>query len=97
MAGFTRIDEPLPPIPEGPVGFNRKFFEELVNRIETIRPKQREGGVGKGGQNEAPIITVKPSKGYGLIVDADLTIYTFLGCENGVPKEFKVYGPRKQD
>lgn len=94
---FSRVDEPIPPLSDGPQALNRQWFEELLNRVESIRPKEKEGGRGKGGDSTAPIITVKPSKGYGLIIDADLTVYTFLGCENGVPKEFKVYGPKKQE
>lgn len=90
---LSRKDDSLDPLPDQPTKLNKAFFTDLINRIESIFPKEKEGGRRKGGQK--PIITVTPSKGLGTIIDIDAEKITLTVCSNGVPAEIVVLGVGK--
>lgn len=68
----------------GGVGFSVSFFENLVKRIEHIKPV----AVGQSGnvQIDEPIIKVTPrEEGDGREIDINAQFVTFTVCSNGMP------------
>ena len=79
---MPRNDKELDELPTGKIKMGRKFFENMRNRIETIRP---EAG---------SYITVTAQTGYGFKISGNFTVVTLNVCSNGVPAELVVFAEK---
>ena len=78
---MPRNDKELAEIPSGKIKMGKSFFENMRNRVETIRPEAGN------------YIRVEPQKGYGLKISATYTTVTLNVCSNGTPFELAVLSP----
>lgn len=82
---MPRNDKQLDEIPSGKIKMGKKFFENLRNRVETIKPV--------AGTN----IKIENEKGYGLKISANFDNFNFNNvvtlnvCSNGTPAELVVF------
>jgi len=81
---MPRNDKELDEIPSGKIKMGKKFFENLRNRVETIKPV--------AGDN----IKIENEKGYGLKISGNFTVVTLNVCSNGTPAELAVFTKPKQ-
>ena len=79
---MPRNDKELNEIPSGKIKMGKTFFENMRNRIESIRP---EAG---------SFITVTAQTGYGFKISCDFTVVTLNVCSNGVPDELVVFAEK---
>jgi len=79
---MPRNDKELNEIPSGKIKMGKTFFENMRNRIESIRP---EAG---------SYITVTAQTGYGFKISGDFTVVTLNVCSNGVPAELAVFSAK---
>jgi hypothetical protein len=70
---MPRNDKELDELPTGKIKMGRKFFENMRNRIETIRP---EAGT---------YISVTAQTGYGFKISANFNVVTINVCSGGAP------------
>ena len=75
---MPRNDKQLEEVPSGKIKMGKSFFENMRNRIETIRPKAGD------------YIKVEKEKGYGLKISGNFNVVTLNVCSNGVPAELVV-------
>jgi hypothetical protein len=75
---MPRNDKELDEIPSGKIKMGKSFFENMRNRIETIRPKAGD------------YIKVEKESGYGLKISGNFNVVTLNVCSNGVPAELAV-------
>ena len=78
---MPRNDKQLNEIPSGKIKMGKSFFEDMRNRIETIRPE--------AGQ----YIKIEKEKAYGLKISASFNVVTLNVCSNGTPAELVVLTP----
>jgi hypothetical protein len=78
---MPRNDKELDEIPAGKIKMGKKFFENLRNRVETVRPE--------AGNN---IKVEKEQSGYGLKISFVGNAVTLTVCSNGTPAELVVFG-----
>ena len=76
---MPRNDKELDEIPSGKIKMGKRFFENMRNRIETIRPEAGD------------YIKVEEEKGYGLKISGNFNVVTLNVCSNGVPAELVVF------
>jgi len=76
---MPRNDKELAEIPSGKIKMGKSFFENMRNRIETIRPKAGD------------YIKVEEEKEYGLKISGNFNVVTLNVCSNGVPAELAVF------
>lgn len=76
---MPRNDKELAEIPSGKIKMGKSFFENLRNRVESIRPEAGDH------------IKVEEEKGYGLKISGDFNVVTLNVCSNGVPAELVVF------
>jgi hypothetical protein len=76
---MPRNDKELDEIPSGKIKMGKSFFENMRNRIETIRPKAGD------------YIKVEEERGYGLRISGNFNVVTLNVCSNGVPAELVVF------
>jgi hypothetical protein len=76
---MPRNDKELDEIPSGKIKMGKRFFENMRNRIETIRPEAGD------------YIKVEDEKGYGLKISGNFNVVTLNVCSNGVPAELVVF------
>lgn len=79
---MPRNDKELNEIPSGKIKMGKTFFENMRNRVETIRP---EAGA---------YITVTAQTGYGFKISGDFNVVTLNVCSNGTPDEILVFSPK---
>lgn len=70
---MPRNDKQLDEIPRGKIKMGKSFFENMRNRVETIRPVAGD------------YIKVEEEKGYGLKISGDFDVATLNVCSNGAP------------
>ena len=75
---MPRNDKQLEEVPSGKIKMGKSFFENMRNRIETIRPQAGD------------YIKVEEEKGYGLKISGDFNVVTLNVCSNGTPAELVV-------
>jgi hypothetical protein len=75
---MPRNDKELREIPSGKIKMGKDFFQNVRDRIETIRPEQGN------------YIKIEPQKGYGLKISGDFNVVTLNVCKNGAPSELGV-------
>ena len=76
---MPRNDKELDEVPSGKIKMGRRFFANMRDRVETIRPI--------AGDN----ISVEKEAGYGLKVSAKFNVVTLNVCSNGAPYELSVF------
>lgn len=76
---MPRNDKELDEIPSGKIKMGKSFFENMRNRVETIRPEAGD------------YIKVEKEKGYGLKISGNFNVVTLNVCSNGVPAELVVF------
>jgi hypothetical protein len=76
---MPRNDKELAEIPSGKIKMGKSFFENLRNRVESIRPEAGDH------------IAVAASVGYGFKISGDFNVVTLNVCSNGVPAELVVF------
>ena len=76
---MPRNDRELAEIPSGKIKMGKSFFENLRNRVESIRPEAGDH------------IAVTASVGYGFKISGDFNVVTLNVCSNGVPAELVVF------
>jgi len=76
---MARNDKELNEIPKGKIKMGKSFFENMRNRIETIRP---EAG---------SYIKIENNKGYGVKISGNFNVVTLNVCSNGVPANLVVF------
>jgi hypothetical protein len=76
---MPRNDKELAEIPSGKIKMGKSFFENLRNRVESIRPEAGDH------------IAVTASVGYGFKISGDFNVVTLNVCSNGVPEELVVF------
>jgi hypothetical protein len=76
---MPRNDKELDEIPSGKIKMGKSFFENMRNRVETIRPQAGDH------------IKVEQEKGYGLKISGNFNVVTLNVCSNGVPAELVVF------
>ena len=79
---MPRNDKELNEIPAGKIKMGTRFFENMRNRIETIRPEAGDH------------ITVTPETGYGFRISGDFNVVTLNVCSNGVPAQLVVFAAK---
>jgi len=77
---MPRNDKELDEIPSGKIKMGKRFFENLRNRVETIRPVAGD------------YIKVEEKNGYGLKISGNFNVVTLNVCSNGTPAELVVFG-----
>jgi hypothetical protein len=70
---MPRNDKQLNEIPSGKIKMGKQFFQNVRDRIETIRPEAGD------------YIKVEPQIGYGLKISGNFKIVTLNVCVNGTP------------
>jgi hypothetical protein len=70
---MPRNDKQLNEIPSGKIKMGKQFFQNVRDRIETIRPVA------------GAYIKVEPQIGYGLKISGNFRVATLNVCENGIP------------
>jgi hypothetical protein len=75
---MPRNDKELDEIPSGKIKMGKSFFENMRNRIETIRPEAGD------------YIKVEEESGYGLKISGNFNVVTLNVCSNGVPAQLAV-------
>jgi len=75
---MPRNDKELNEVPSGKIKMGKSFFENMRNRIETIRPEAGD------------YIKVEKESGYGLKISGNFNVVTLNVCSNGVPAELAV-------
>ena len=75
---MPRNDKELDELPAGKIKMGRKFFENMRNRIETIKP------------TAGTYIKIEKETGYGLKISGDFNVVTLNVCSNGVPSQLVV-------
>ena len=75
---MPRNDKQLEEVPSGKIKMGKSFFENMRNRVETIRPEAGD------------YIKVEPQSGYGLRISGNFNVVTLNVCSNGVPAELAV-------
>ena len=75
---MPRNDKELDEIPAGKIKMGKKFFENLRNRVETIKPVA------------GTYIKIENEKTYGLKISGDFNVVTLNVCSNGTPAELVV-------
>ena len=82
---MPRRDQPLPEFPKkDKISLDKKFFENLRDRVETILPTAGDG-----------IKVEKTDQGYGLKISTTVCMgkkITLNVCSNGTPAQIEVYG-----
>jgi len=78
---MPRNDKQLAEVPSGKIKMGKSFFENMRNRIETIRPKAGD------------FINVEQEEGYGLKISCRFNVVTLNVCSNGSPFELVVFTP----
>ena len=76
---MPRNDKELAEIPSGKIKMGKSFFENLRNRVESIRPEAGDH------------IKVEEEKGYGLKISGNFNVVTLNVCSKGVPAELAVF------
>ena len=76
---MPRNDKELAEIPSGKIKMGKSFFENLRNRVESIRPEAGDH------------IAVTASVGYGFKISGDFNVVTLNVCSNGEPAELVVF------
>lgn len=76
---MPRNDKQLDEVPSGKIKMGKSFFENMRNRVETIRPEAGD------------YIKVEKEKGYGLKISGNFNVVTLNVCSNGVPAELVVF------
>lgn len=76
---MPRNEKELSEIPSGKIKMGKSFFENMRNRIETIRPE--------AGSH----IKIENNKGYGVKISGNFNVVTLNVCSNGVPAELAVF------
>jgi hypothetical protein len=79
---MPRNDKELDEIPKGKIKMGKSFFENMRNRIESIRPEAGN------------FITVTAQTGYGFKISGNFTVVTLNVCSNGVPAELAVFAAK---
>jgi hypothetical protein len=75
---MPRNDKELAEVPSGKIKMGKSFFENMRNRIESIRPE-----AGK-------YINVTAQTGYGFKISGNFNVVTLNVCSNGVPAKLVV-------
>lgn len=75
---MPRNDKQLNEVPSGKIKMGKSFFEDMRNRIETIRPEAGN------------YIKVEPQNGYGLKISGNFNVVTLNVCSNGTPAQLVV-------
>ena len=75
---MPRNDQELDEVPSGKIKMGRRFFANMRNRVETIRPVA------------GTYISVDKEAGYGLKISGNFNVVTLNVCSNGVPFELAV-------
>ena len=76
---MPRNDKELAEIPSGKIKMGKSFFENMRNRVETIRPVAGD------------YIKVEEEKGYGLKISGNFNVVTLNVCSNGAPTTIVVF------
>ena len=76
---MPRNDKELAEIPSGKIKMGKSFFENLRNRVESIRPEAGDH------------IAVTAQTGYGFKISGNFNVVTLNVCSNGVPEELVVF------
>ena len=79
---MPRNDKELSEVPSGKIKMGKSFFENMRNRIESIRP---EAGT---------YISVTAQTGYGFKISGDFNVVTLTVCSNGTPADILVFSPK---
>jgi hypothetical protein len=79
---MPRNDKELSEVPSGKIKMGKTFFQNIRDRIETIRPEAGDS------------IKVEPNDGYGFKISCDFNVVTLNVCSNGVPSEIVVFTAR---
>jgi hypothetical protein len=79
---MPRNDKELAEVPSGKIKMGKSFFENMRNRIESIRP---EAG---------SYISVTAQTGYGFKISGNFNVVTLNVCSNGTPAELVVFAPK---
>jgi hypothetical protein len=75
---MPRNDKQLDEIPSGKIKMGKSFFQNMRDRVETIRPEAGD------------YIKVESQKGYGLKISGNFNVVTLNVCSNGAPAELAV-------
>jgi hypothetical protein len=75
---MPRNDKQLNEMPSGKIKMGKSFFQNMRDRVETIRPVA------------GAYIKVENEKGYGLKISGDFNVVTLNVCKNGAPSELGV-------
>ena len=80
---MPRNDKELDEVPSGKIKMGKSFFQNMRNRVESIRP---EAG---------SYIKIEKQTGYGLKISViDLNVVTLNVCSNGSPFQLPVLAPK---
>ncbi len=79
---MPRNDKELAEIPSGKIKMGKTFFENMRNRVETIRPVAGD------------YIAVTASTGYGFEISGDFNVVTLTVCSGGTPADILVFSPK---
>jgi hypothetical protein len=75
---MPRNDQELAEVPSGKIKMGKSFFENMRNRVETIRPEAGN------------YIKVEKQDGYGLKISGNFNVVTLNVCSNGTPAQLAV-------
>jgi len=76
---MPRNDKELNEIPSGKIKMGKSFFQNMRNRIESIRPEAGE------------YINVTTQTGYGFKISGNFNVVTLNVCSNGMPAKLVVF------
>jgi len=75
---MPRNDKELAEVPSGKIKMGKSFFENMRNRVESIRPE------------EGDYIKITKETGYGLKISGKFNVVTLNVCSNGAPFQLTV-------
>lgn len=75
---MPRNDKELDEVPSGKIKMGKRFFENIRNRVETIRPVA------------GTYIKIEKETGYGLKISGNFNVVTLNVCSNGTPSQLAV-------
>ena len=76
---MPRNDKELEEIPSGKIKMGKSFFQNMRNRVETIRPEAGD------------YIKIDQLQGYGLKISGNFNVVTLNVCSNGTPALLAVF------
>jgi hypothetical protein len=75
---MPRNDKELAEVPSGKIKMGKSFFENMRNRVESIRPEAGD------------YIKIEKEQGYGLKISGQFNVVTLNVCSNGAPFQLAV-------